>query len=130
VSKAKRSVVVVSPISRTRSSACGKGSEAEPILQKAIKRAAAKSGTNSSTSPQFLAFSSMSDLHFLGVVDDCGLVLGDGLSFPSPLAFLSVIHANEVTRIRLLKPLRLQLRRNYSKSRRNLRQPRQMNLPV
>jgi hypothetical protein len=41
VAKAKRSAAIVSPISSTRSSMRGKGMESEPILQKAIKRAAA-----------------------------------------------------------------------------------------
>jgi electron transfer flavoprotein alpha subunit len=90
VSKAKRSVEVVSPISSTHSSACGKGAEAEPILQKAIKHATAKRGTIPSPSSQFLAFSSTPELHFMGVVDDCGIALGDGHS-SLPIAFLSMI---------------------------------------
>jgi hypothetical protein len=45
VSKAKRSMAVVSPIAGTRSSARGKCMEAEPILQKVVKHAAVKSGT-------------------------------------------------------------------------------------
>jgi hypothetical protein len=61
VSKAKHSMTVVSPISGSRSSARDKGSETEtePMLQKAIKRAAAKSGMISPSSSLFLAFSSM-----------------------------------------------------------------------
>jgi hypothetical protein len=38
----------------------------------------------------------MPDLHFLGVVGDCGLVLGDGFSSPAPSALLSVICAKEI----------------------------------
>jgi hypothetical protein len=46
VSKAKRSMAVVSPISGTRSSARCKGSEGQPMLQKAVKRTAAKAGSS------------------------------------------------------------------------------------
>jgi hypothetical protein len=105
VSKAKRSAAVVSPISGSRSSACARGSEAEPILQKAIKRAAAKSGMNPPPNSQFLAFSSTPDLHFMGVVGDCGLVLGDGFSSPSPSTLLSVIRAKEIAQAKLAEAI-------------------------
>jgi hypothetical protein len=101
VSKAKRSAAVVSPISGSRSSTRARGSEAEPILQKAIKRAAAKSGMSSPPISQFLAFSSTPDLYFMGVVGDCGLALGDGFSTPSPSTLLSVICAKEVAQAKL-----------------------------
>jgi hypothetical protein len=90
---------------RGRRSARGKGSETEPILQKAIKRAAAKSGMSSPPNVQFLAFSFMPDLHFMGVVDDCGLVLGDGFSSPSPSAFLSVIRAKEIAQAKIAEAI-------------------------
>jgi hypothetical protein len=58
VVKAKRSTTVVSPISGSRTSTRGKGQENEPILQKAIKRAAAKAGMSSSSpmKSRFAAF--------------------------------------------------------------------------
>jgi hypothetical protein len=105
VSKAKCSVVVVSPISGSRSSACARGSEAEPILQKAIKRAVAKSGMSPPPNSQFLAFSSTPDLHFMGVVGDCGLVLGDGHSSSSPSTLLSVIRAKEIAQAKLVEAI-------------------------
>jgi hypothetical protein len=107
VSKAKRSVAVVSPISGSRSSSRARGSEAEPILQKAIKRAAAKSGMSSPPLSQFLAFSSTPDMHFMGVVGDCGMSLGDGFSSPSPSpsAFLSMIRAKEVAQAKLAEAI-------------------------
>jgi hypothetical protein len=105
VSKAKRSTAVVSPISGSRSSARARGSEAEPILQKAIKRVAAKSGMSPPPKSQFLAFSSMPDLHFMGVVGDCGLVLGDGFSSPSPSTLLSVIRAKEIAQAKLAEAI-------------------------
>jgi hypothetical protein len=105
VSKAKRSVAVVSPISGSHSSSRARGSEAEPILQKAIKRAAAKSGMSSPPISQFLAFSSTPNMHFMGVVGDCGLSLGDGFSSPSPSALLSVIRAKEVAQAKLAEAI-------------------------
>jgi hypothetical protein len=105
VSKAKRSVAVVSPISGSRSSARARGSEAEPILQKAIKRAAAKSGMSPPPISQLLAFSSMLDLHFMGVAGDCGLVLGEGFSSPSPSSLLSVIRAKEIAQAKLAEAI-------------------------
>jgi hypothetical protein len=103
VAKAKSLASVISPIAGTRSSARGKGSENVPILQKAIKRAAAKAGANSpSTSPlksKFEAFFSTPDLFFLGLAKDCGLSLGD--SSTSPSTVLSVIRARELAQDKL-----------------------------
>jgi hypothetical protein len=96
VSKAKRSMVVVSPISGTRSSARCKGSEGQPMLQKAVKRAAAKAGLSPASPPpnaQFLAFSSTPDLVFMGIAKDCGILLGDADCDPADL--ISMIRAKE-----------------------------------
>jgi hypothetical protein len=79
VSKAKGSVAVVLPISGTHTSTRSKGSEGQPILQKAVKRATAKSGMPSPSTPpnaQFIAFSSTLDLVFMGIAEDCGILLG------------------------------------------------------
>jgi hypothetical protein len=91
VSKAKRSVVVVSPVSGTCSSARCKGSEGQSILQKAVKRAAAKAGMSPSSTPpnaQFIAFSSTPDLVFMGIVEDCGIMLRDSECSPADLILL------------------------------------------
>jgi hypothetical protein len=57
VLKAKHSMAVASPVSGTHSSAHDKGAEVEPIMQKAIKHAAAKIGTPLlAPLSQFLAF--------------------------------------------------------------------------
>jgi hypothetical protein len=65
VLKAKRSVAVASLVSGTHSSARDKGAEVEPIMQKAIKHAAAKTGTPLlAPLSQFLAFSSSPDFLF------------------------------------------------------------------
>jgi hypothetical protein len=73
VSKAKRSMAMMSPVVGTRSSSRGKGAELEPNLQKVVKRIAAKLGIP--TPPPLASFISLSaslDLHFLGVADDLG----------------------------------------------------------
>jgi hypothetical protein len=104
VSKAKRSMAVTSPVSGTRSSARGKGAEAEPIMQKAVKQAAAKLGTPIPTPlAPFLTFSASPDLHFLRVAEDCGIVLGSHSSSSS--AMLSMIRAKEVCQAKIAEAL-------------------------
>jgi hypothetical protein len=104
VSKAKRSMAMTSPVAGTRSSSRGKGSESEPILQKAVKRAAAKSGTPTpSPLPPFLSLSASPDLHFLGVADDCGIVLGTHSSSASEM--LSLIRAKEVCQAKIAEAI-------------------------
>jgi hypothetical protein len=104
VSKDKGSMSMTSPVSGTRSSARGKGSEAKPILQKAVKRAAAKSGTPTpSPLAPFLSLSTSPDLHFLGVADDCGIVLGSHSSSVSEM--LSIIRAKEVCQAKIVEAL-------------------------
>jgi hypothetical protein len=101
VVKAKRSTVVVSPISGSRTSVWGKGLESEPILQKAIKRAVAKACTGSSPplKSKFAAFSSTLDFFFLGLAADCGLTLEDS-TMPSS-SVLSVIRARELAQAKI-----------------------------
>jgi hypothetical protein len=102
--KAKRSASVVSPIAGTHSSARGKGTESMPILQRAVNRAAAKAGTPtpplpSSPTSAYIALSAFPDLHFMGIAQDCGLVLVN--SSLSSAAVLSVIRAREATQAKL-----------------------------
>jgi hypothetical protein len=102
--KAKRSAAVVSPISGTRSSARGKGTEM-PILQRAVNHAAAKAGTPpplpSSPASAYIALSTFPDLHFMGLANDCGLVLGN--SSLSSAVVLSVVRAREVAQAKLIE---------------------------
>jgi hypothetical protein len=103
--KAKRLAAVVSPISRTHSSARGKGTELMPILQQAVNRAAVKAGTPppppSSPASTYIALSAFPDLHFMGLANDCGLVLGN--SSLSSAAVLSVVRAREVAQAKLVE---------------------------
>jgi hypothetical protein len=107
VAKARRSAAVVSPVSSTRSSARGKGSEAIPILQRAVNRAAVKAGTSPSTSnspdPAYIALSAFPDLHFMGLAGDCGIVLGN--SSMSAVAALSVVRSREVAQAKLVEAI-------------------------
>jgi hypothetical protein len=75
-----------------------------PILQRAVNRAAAKAGTPisplpSSTASDYIALSAFPDLHFMGIAQDCGLVLGNPSM--SSVAVLSVIRAREVAQAKL-----------------------------
>jgi hypothetical protein len=106
VSKAKRSVAVVSPVSGTRSSARCKGSEGQLILQKAVKRAAAKAGMSPPSTPsnaQFIAFSSTLDLVFMGIAEDCGIMLRD--SDCSPADLISLVRAKEIAQAKLAEAI-------------------------
>jgi hypothetical protein len=97
-------MATTSLVSGTHSSAWGKGAEVEPILQKAVKCAAAKSGTPiPSPLAPFLTFSASLDLHFLGVADDCGIVLGSHSSSLS--AMLSMLRAKEVCQAKIAEAL-------------------------
>jgi hypothetical protein len=123
VAKAKRSAAVVSPISGSRTSARGKGLESEPILQKAIKRAAAKAGTGTSSpiKSKFTAFSSTPDLFFLGLAEDCGLSLGDAAS--SPTAVLSVIRARELAQAKFAEAAERQAQLEAAKTKESSLEP-------
>jgi hypothetical protein len=52
---------------------------------------------------QFLTFSSLPDLHFLGVAGDCGIALGNHSSSPS--AMISVIRAKEVVQAKIVESM-------------------------
>jgi hypothetical protein len=68
---------------------------------------------------QFLAFSSTPDLHFMGVVGDCGLALGDSFSSPSPSTLFSVIHAKDIAQAKLAEAIEVaaqQVRQQASKT--------------
>jgi hypothetical protein len=105
--KARRSAAVVSPVSGTRSSARGKGPDSMPILQRAVNRAAVKAGNVphpfNSPDPKYTALSEFPDLHFMGLVDDCGLVLGN--SSLSPVEVLSVVRSREIAQAKLVEAI-------------------------
>jgi hypothetical protein len=106
VSKAKCSVVVVSPVSGTRSSAPCKGSDGQPTLQKAIKCTTAKAGMSPPSTPpnaQFIAFSSTPDLVFMGIVEDCGILHRD--SECSPADLISLVRAKETAQALLVEAI-------------------------
>jgi hypothetical protein len=77
--------------------------ESMPILQRAVNRAAAKAGTPpptpSSPASTYIALSAFPDLNFMGLAQDCGLVLGN--SSLSSAAVLSVVRAREVAQAKL-----------------------------
>jgi hypothetical protein len=105
--KARRSTAVISPVSGTCSSARGKGSETMPILQRAVNRATVKAGTvphpSNSPAPAYIALSEFPDLHFMGIVDACGLVLGN--SSLSSAAVLSVVCSREIAQAKLVEAI-------------------------
>jgi hypothetical protein len=74
-----------------------------PILQRAVNHAAAKAGTPpptpSSPASTYIALSAFPDLHFMGLAQDCGLVLGNASL--SSAAVLSVVRAREVAQAKL-----------------------------
>jgi hypothetical protein len=105
--KARRSTAIVSPVTGTRSSARGKGADSMPILQWAVNRAAVKAGTvplpSNSPDPAYIALAEFPDLHFMGIVDNCGLVLGN--SSLSPVAVLSVLRSRETAQAKLVEAI-------------------------
>jgi hypothetical protein len=78
-----------------------------PILQRAVNRAVVKAGTNPSSppipNPDYIALSAFPDFHFMGLAEDCGLVLGS--SSLSSAAILSVVHSREVVQAKLLEAI-------------------------
>jgi hypothetical protein len=100
--KPKRTVVTSSPVTATRRSTRGKGSNPEHVLLSASKRAAEKDqGTpiDPSTIDPFLVLPSVSDTHLWGVARDAGLGLDVSAGSLSPL--LSLIRAKELAQARL-----------------------------
>jgi hypothetical protein len=75
-----------------------------PILQRAVNRAAVKAGTvpppSNSPALAYIALFEFPDLHFMGLVDDCGLVLGN--SSLSSATVLSVVRSREIAQAKLV----------------------------
>jgi hypothetical protein len=100
--KPKRAVVTSSPVTATRRSTIGKGTNPEHVLLTASKRAAEKDqGTPPASSPidPFLVLPSVLDSHLWGVARDAGLGLDSSAGSLSPL--LSLVRAKELDQTRL-----------------------------
>jgi hypothetical protein len=82
------------PASGSRRSHRIMGSDAEPVLQKAIRATALKNAPGMTPSEAFVSFPAFSDAHFLGVASDSSLVFDS--SFGSPKQVISLVHAKEV----------------------------------
>jgi hypothetical protein len=82
------------PVSGSRRSHRIMGSDAEPVLQKAIHATALKNALGMTPSEAFVSFPAFSDAHFLGVVSDSLLVFDS--SFGSPKQVISLVRAKEI----------------------------------
>jgi hypothetical protein len=98
------------PTSRSRRSKRAGGQTDEPVLQKAIRRAAEKEapGTSNtsaapSTSPIFVLLPDSSNSHLLSIAADCNILLGS--SGDNPLEILEPIRAKELAQAVLAKAL-------------------------
>jgi hypothetical protein len=78
-----------------------------PILQRAVNHTTVKAGTISPppTIPDldYITLSAFPDLHFMGLADDCGLVLGN--SSMSSTAVLLVVRSREVAQAKLVEAI-------------------------
>jgi hypothetical protein len=70
------------------------GSDAEPVLQKAMHAVAMKNAIGMSPSKEFVTFPALSNDHFLGVAADSSLVFDS--SFGSPKQILLLMRAKEI----------------------------------
>jgi hypothetical protein len=80
------------------------GSDAEPVLQKAMHVVTLKNASGMSPSKEFVTFPALSDDHFLGVASDSSLVFDS--AFGSPKQILSLVHAKEVSQALLAEAIR------------------------
>jgi hypothetical protein len=71
------------------------GSDAKPVLQKAIRATALKNAPGMTPSEAFVSFLAFSDAHFLGVGSDSSLVFDS--SFGSPKQVISLVRAKEIS---------------------------------
>jgi hypothetical protein len=93
-SPANPQVVAPLPPSGSRRSAHGRGDDAEPALQKAMRAVAAENNPGMSPCKAFVAFSEFDDAHFLGVATDSAVVFDS--SFGSPREIVSLIRLKEI----------------------------------
>jgi hypothetical protein len=79
------------------------GSDAEPVLQKAIRATALKNAPGMTPSEAFVSFPAFSDEHFLGVASDSSLVFYS--SFGSPKQVISLVRAKKVAQALLAEAI-------------------------
>jgi hypothetical protein len=79
------------------------GSDAEPVLQKAIRATAMKNAPGMTPSEAFVSFPAFSYAHLLGVASDSSLVFDS--SFGSPRQVLSLVRAKEIAQALLAEAL-------------------------
>jgi hypothetical protein len=91
------------PVSGSRRSSRIQGSDAEPVLQKAIRATAMKNASGMTPSEAFVSFPAFSDAHFLEVASDSSLVFDS--AFGSPWQVLSLVRAKEIAQALLAEAI-------------------------
>jgi hypothetical protein len=91
------------PVSGSRHRHRIMGTDAEPVLQKAIRATALKNAPGMTPSEAFVSFPAFSDEHFLGVASDSSLVFDS--SFGSPRQVISLVRAKEVAQALLAEAI-------------------------
>jgi hypothetical protein len=79
------------------------GSDAEPVLQKAIRATALKNAPGTAPSDAFISFRAISDSLFLEVASDSSLVFDS--SFSSPRQVISLVRAKEIAQALLAEAI-------------------------
>jgi hypothetical protein len=90
-------------VSGSRRSSRILGSDAEPVLQKAIRATAVKNASGMTPSEAFVSFPAFSDAHFLEVVSDSSLVFDS--AFGSPRQVISLVRAKEIAQALLAEAI-------------------------
>jgi hypothetical protein len=91
------------PVSGSRRSSRIQGSDAEPVLQKAIRATAMKNASGMTPSEAFVSFPAFSDAHFLEVASDSSLVFDS--AFGSPRQVISLVRAKEIAQALLAEAI-------------------------
>jgi hypothetical protein len=91
------------PVSGSRRSSRILGSDAEPVLQKAIRATAMKNASGMTPSEAFISFPAFSDAHFLEVASDSSLVFYS--AFGSPRQVISLVRAKEIAQALLAEAI-------------------------
>jgi hypothetical protein len=91
------------PVSGSHRSTRILGSDAEPVLQKAICATAMKNAPGTTPSEAFVSFPAFFDVHFLEVASDSSLVFD--YAFGSPRQVLSLVRAKEIAQALLAEAI-------------------------
>jgi hypothetical protein len=91
------------PVSGSRCNTRILGSDAKPVLQKAIRATTMKNAPGTTPSEAFVSFPAFSDAHFLEVSSDSSLVFDS--SFGSPRQVLSLVRAKEIAQALLVEAI-------------------------